>query len=109
MIMRVIQVFKGNRLPRLNLIAKKINHFTARQRIRYGVNDKFERLEGIAVYSGSFTSTSNNYLIEDKDGYDQSAASSPYPANESFICVPRTCSYTKIISVLFFISSYVIN
>lgn len=28
------------------------------------VNDKFERLEGIAVYSRSFTSRSNNYVID---------------------------------------------
>lgn len=48
------------------------------------VNDKFERLKAIAVYSGSFTSTSNNYLIEDKEDYDQLAASSPYPAIEPF-------------------------
>ena len=49
------------------------------------MNDKFERLESIAVYSASFTLRCDNYAIEDKEGYDQLAASSPYLANEPFI------------------------
>jgi hypothetical protein len=40
------------------------------------VNDKFERLESIAVYFASFTLRSDNYVVEDKEGYDQLVASS---------------------------------
>ena len=74
-------------LLRLNLIAKTINHFYCRVKSKMieSVNDKFEKLEGIEVYSRPFTSRSNNYVMYDKEGYDQLAARSPYPTNEPFI------------------------